>query len=335
MGNIHDAARFGDLKGLGHLLAEGANPDQRDEGGMTPLHYAASAGRIEEGKLLLENGAVLDFRDAEGATPLYFAAYFGKTEMAVFLLEKGADPNAGNQANYTPLHMAAERGHLPVVEALLAHGGDPNFAARNGDTPLSGAEINGHPDIVSLLRENLSRRNGGTGSTPVAPVGAPPASSPAPLHAAEEKNYVGMGNQAQDSAGLLGKVIDSFKSMPFVSVRVVCFYSSQDLYQMDIDIKAQKPDQGIPKGLQVFCIPGGNMEWKRVEVEKTLLLFHVLPNKGWDPGMPSYLVLITDSDGSFAGQVASLPLARKYALFFGYKPDVDARIRHKLSGARN
>jgi hypothetical protein len=321
MSNIHDAARFGDLKGLGQLLAEGANPDQRDEGGMTPLHYAASAGHSEVGKLLLENGAILDFRDAEGATPLYFAAYFGRTEMAAFLLDRGADPNACNQANYTPLHMAAERGHLPVVEALLGHGGDPNFAARNGDTPLSGAETNGHPDIVSLLRENLSQQDGAVGSHAPASAGTPPASSPAPLQ-----------TPGKYTPGLVGKVIDTFKVMPFVSVRVICFYSSQDLYQMQIDIEAEKSAQRLPRGLQVFCIEGSYMEVKRVEMEKALQLIRTLPNKGCDSGMPSYLVLITDSDGSFATQVASLPLASNYALFFGYKPEVDGRIRQKLSG---
>ncbi len=331
MSIIHDAAMFGDLKGLKFLLDEGANPDQRDEGGMTPLHYAASAGRLEEGKLLLENGAALDAWDAERATPLYFAAYFGRTGMTDFLLKKGANPNTRNQADYTPLHVAAERGHYEVVAALLVHAADPGIASRNGDTPLSAAETNGYFDIASLIRENLSQRNVGKGSPAAAPVGAPPASSPAQLHPAQT-NFVGMYNKTQGSAGLLGMLVDFFKTMPFVSVRVVCFYSSQDLYQMDMDIKAQKPDQGVPQGIQVFCISGANMEWKKVDMEKALQSIRALPVKGWEPGMESLLVLITDSDGSFAARVASLPLANRYALFFGYKPEVDAMIRRKLSG---
>jgi hypothetical protein len=134
-----------------------------------------------------------------------------------------------------------------------------------------------------------------------------------------------------DSPDLLKKVVDSFKVVPFVSVRIVCFYSSQDLYQMEIDIKAQKRDQKVPQELQIHSIEGSSMKWKGVNVEKAMQSLRMLPNKSWEPGTTSILVLITDSDGSFASQVASLPLANQYALFFGYKPEVEARIRQKLS----
>ena len=135
-----------------------------------------------------------------------------------------------------------------------------------------------------------------------------------------------------DSPDLLKKVVDSFKIMPFVSVRTVCFDSSQGVYQMQRDIEAEKPNQGVPQELQVFCIEGSSMEWKKVNMEKALQSIRALPNKSWEPGMASLLIAITDFDGSFASRVASLPLANQYALFFGYKPEVDALIRQKLQG---
>jgi hypothetical protein len=135
-----------------------------------------------------------------------------------------------------------------------------------------------------------------------------------------------------DPTDLLKKVVNSFKVMPFVSVRVVCFDSSHGVYQMQRDIEEEKPNHEIPQELQVFCIEGSYMEWKKVDMEKALQSIRALPVKGWEPGMASLLIAITDSDGSFASQVASLPLANQYALFFGYKPEVDAMILHKLQG---
>jgi hypothetical protein len=148
------------------------------------------------------------------------------------------------------------------------------------------------------------------------------------------RNYPNLdkGHLMNDSPDLLKKVVDSFRIMPFVSVRVVCFDSSQGVYQMQRDIEAEKSNQGVPQELQVFCIEGSSMEWKKVDMEKALQSIRALPNKSWESGMASLLIAITDSDGSFASRVASLPLANQYALFFGYQPEVDARIRQKLQG---
>ncbi|MGA2505237.1 MAG: hypothetical protein ABSG01_14215 [Anaerolineales bacterium] len=101
---------------------------------------------------------------------------------------------------------------------------------------------------------------------------------------------------------------------------------------MELDFEAEKRSQRVPQGLQVFCIEGSSLEVKSVRMEKELHSIRTLPNKCWVPGTASILVLITDIDGGFAARVASLPLANQFALFFGYKLDVDARSRQKLAG---
>ena len=54
-----DAARNGDVKLVGSLLASGVNVDKRDSLGQTPLHLAAGFDRGAVVQLLLEAKATL------------------------------------------------------------------------------------------------------------------------------------------------------------------------------------------------------------------------------------------------------------------------------------
>ena len=54
---IDNAAREGDLPGVGRILARGVSPNVTDRDGWTPLMHAAAAGRREVILLLLQKGA--------------------------------------------------------------------------------------------------------------------------------------------------------------------------------------------------------------------------------------------------------------------------------------
>ncbi len=62
--------------------------DEKSNDGQTPLHLAASEGHVEVGSLLLSKGANVDEKDNAGLTPL--AASQGHVEMGSLLLSKGA-----------------------------------------------------------------------------------------------------------------------------------------------------------------------------------------------------------------------------------------------------
>ena len=73
------------------LLDRGAQVDARDEGGSTPLLYAARNGKTDVSRLLLDRGAQVDARGADDWTPLYWAATNGHTDTAMLLILNGAD----------------------------------------------------------------------------------------------------------------------------------------------------------------------------------------------------------------------------------------------------
>src|SRR5579862_4594463 len=105
--------------------------DDTEEGGYTPLLFAARAGDVESATRLLAAGASVEDAAPTGTSALVLAAHSDRGVFAAFLLEKGANPNA-DAAGYTALHAAVIRGNLDVVKALLAHGANPNARQHKG-----------------------------------------------------------------------------------------------------------------------------------------------------------------------------------------------------------
>lgn len=80
--------------GLSALLIEnGANVNEKDEFGITPLMHAASQGKFDIVKLLIKNGANVNAKDVWGSTPLYYAGLTDNTYIAKLLIENGAKPS--------------------------------------------------------------------------------------------------------------------------------------------------------------------------------------------------------------------------------------------------
>jgi palmitoyltransferase len=79
------------------LVEDGGAAARPEEGGVTPLHWAAINDRGPVVALLLDHGAEPDARGGQlGATPLHWAASRGAAGAALQLLARGA---AAHQAD--------------------------------------------------------------------------------------------------------------------------------------------------------------------------------------------------------------------------------------------
>jgi ankyrin repeat protein len=119
------------------MFADRVNASQYDQGfiwnqgGFTPLLFAARHGHIAAARSLLAAGADIDAPAPTGASPLVLASHSGEGEFADFLLDEGADPSQ-MEAGYNALHAAILRGDERLVETLLRHSADPNVRLETG-----------------------------------------------------------------------------------------------------------------------------------------------------------------------------------------------------------
>jgi ankyrin repeat protein len=127
-----DVAKKGDIEAVKQHLAAGADVNEKNEWGGTPLHIAAGRGHKEVVELLIANGAEVDA-----------------------IIERHHEKN---EWCGTPLHNAAGGGHKEIVELLIAKGAEVDaiiVSGRNqGKTPLDMAISSNHPETANLLRKH-------------------------------------------------------------------------------------------------------------------------------------------------------------------------------------
>lgn len=122
--SIFELARDGEIAQLRNLLDRGAQLDQRDEHGFTPLMFAAGGGDGPAARLLLERGADPMALNKQGATALHQAAHSGSEEVVWLLLQRGVPVDPVTTTGHTPLHFAIRAQQWSVVRTLLAAGAD-------------------------------------------------------------------------------------------------------------------------------------------------------------------------------------------------------------------
>ena len=102
---------------------------------VTTLQSAARGGDITLIKSLLDEGAEIDEIDPYGKTPLQSAMEVRNKGAALALLARGADINISFEGYHTILHCAAAWGERDVITRLLEMGGDIAAVNCNGQTP--------------------------------------------------------------------------------------------------------------------------------------------------------------------------------------------------------
>jgi ankyrin repeat protein len=151
------AAMYGPEASVKALLEAGADVNQTDKSGNSPLLLAAMYGPEASVKALvktlLEAGAAVDQTNKWGVAPLSLAAEFAPEAVVKQLLEAGAAVDHACDYSMTALHHAAKNGHEANIDALLKAGADVNHVDHGGDVALHyAAEYGQEASINALLK---------------------------------------------------------------------------------------------------------------------------------------------------------------------------------------
>ena len=154
---LWDATRAGRSADVERLLAAKADPNQRDEHGMTPLLFAAERGDEATVSALVAAGASIGARvpanDPHGRSALGAACDRGHDRIVQRLLSLGADPYAREgDGPDACIHAAAGGGHTRIVGILTDRKVPADLRAGSGETALMRAAYSGHVAVMRLLR---------------------------------------------------------------------------------------------------------------------------------------------------------------------------------------
>lgn len=116
------------------------------------MHLASINDHINVVNILLDKGANVNETDDQGRTPLWLVSFFGHVDLVTLFLDKGSDPD---HRSYTtkaaPIYVAAQENRANVVEILLESKASVDLKTKNGHTALAVASSMGHTDVVETL----------------------------------------------------------------------------------------------------------------------------------------------------------------------------------------
>lgn len=147
--HLVDAIETGNIKRVKECLAQGADVNEPNEYGETPLERASDNGNTQMVSFLLKNGAKI-----VGNWPRLFAPLHGKPHIFKRLLKAGWDPNFVDlRGESTMLTSSVRHGYSRGVSRLLEAGADPNLSEPGdiGATPLMIAAYYDHINIMKKL----------------------------------------------------------------------------------------------------------------------------------------------------------------------------------------
>jgi len=134
------------------LLSYGADPNTRDNEGMSPLLTATDLGIAEA---LLKHGAKVDTRDPEtGSTAFLLAFLRADVPLWRLLVRFKANVNVADRSGQHALNTAIDSGDFESASFLLDHGANSRLCDSEGTPPLVTACRMARLDLVRLLLAN-------------------------------------------------------------------------------------------------------------------------------------------------------------------------------------
>ncbi|MCJ1349275.1 hypothetical protein MMC31_007511, partial [Peltigera leucophlebia] len=156
------------MEDISLLLRHGADPNNKDLTGRTPVLHAVDSHHVPCLRLILEGGGHPNPTMPKGvfrSSPLTAAGFAGMPEMLKLLLDFEANPNACNPEGLTALHSVARTQNvdcallLPEVGADLSSNGrtQPTTAITYNNHPVLQLFVNRCYQYITTLRLNAPR----------------------------------------------------------------------------------------------------------------------------------------------------------------------------------
>lgn len=158
---LNEAVKVQDSESLRLLLCFGADPNECDREGMTPLAAAVEKSFLAGAMTLVKYGADPNLKAGSNQdSPLSRAASADKVNIAHLMLMYGGDVNQLNCDGDTVLISAInKKTPCKFIELLLEYGADPNGKSAEGKTALFEAITSSRVDIVTSLLKNGANPN--------------------------------------------------------------------------------------------------------------------------------------------------------------------------------
>ena len=163
--SLHDAVFWDDRDAFQRLLSEGANFDEKNSEGETPLLLAGFYNHSFLAEILIQRGANIHQLNRWGESLLHRAIINNNLKFARILCEKGIDLRYVDSQGYSYMHHVVKYGHTQMASLLLEKGAVRDPKTKNfGNFPLHLAALGGRVDMVALLlfryRSDPDARNG-------------------------------------------------------------------------------------------------------------------------------------------------------------------------------
>jgi len=141
-------AKSGEGLVIEELLRRGANPNDGNNRGKTPLSRATKYKNTGAIRVLLQHGALLK---GAGDKLMKMAVRKGDPTMVALMLKKGLDPNSRDRYGQTLLMSAANVGHSGILIMLIDHGAKIDAMDKEGNTALHWGIIRKRKNVVPIL----------------------------------------------------------------------------------------------------------------------------------------------------------------------------------------
>jgi len=150
--DLPTAIQSGATKQALEMIRAGADVNQAQGDGSTPLLWAINRSDYEVAEALLARKANPNTGNEFGALPLTEAGRLNDARLVKMLLEAGAKVDSANPDDETVLMLAIKNGNQAMVEALVNAGANVNVIEKfHNQTPLMYAASAGRTEMVKLL----------------------------------------------------------------------------------------------------------------------------------------------------------------------------------------